>query len=181
MGARLGGGGIAGADGRARGQGRSRPGDASCANGRTWSRNGRSWTACARAAVSQAPDKRDRAAEAANVARLAAIDARIAEIDKRLAADFPDYAALSRPEPLSVEEVQAQLRADEALVLFLDTPGVEANPEETFVWVVTKTDMRWVRSDLGTPALTREVAALRCGLDAAAWEGERRSQVCRAS
>ena len=27
--------------------------------------------------------------------------------------------------------------------------------------------MRWVRSDLGTPALTREVAALRCGLDAA--------------
>ena len=52
------------------------------------------------AAVSQAPDKRDRAAEAANVARLAAIDTRIADIDKRLAADFPDYAALGRPEPL---------------------------------------------------------------------------------
>ena len=79
------------------------------------------------AAVSQAPDKRDRAAEAANVARLAAIDTRIADIDKRLAADFPDYAALSRPEPLSVEEVQAQLRADEALVLFLDTPAMEAD------------------------------------------------------
>jgi hypothetical protein len=45
-------------------------------------------------------------------------------------------------------------------------------PEETFVWVVTKTDMRWVRSDLGTPALTREVAALRCGLDGGAWEGD---------
>jgi hypothetical protein len=50
--------------------------------------------------VSQAPDKRDRAAEAANVARLAAIDARIGEIDRRLAADFPDYAALARPQPL---------------------------------------------------------------------------------
>jgi CHAT domain-containing protein len=30
---------------------------------------------------------------------------------------------------------------------------------------VTKTDVRWVRSDLGTPTLTREVATLRCGLD----------------
>ena len=124
------------------------------------------------AAVSQAPDKRDRAAEAANVTRLAAIDTRIADIDKRLATDFPDYAALSRPEPLSVEEVQAQLRADEALVLFLDTPEWKPTPEETFIWVVTKTDMRWVRSDLGTPALTREVAALRCGLDGGAWEGD---------
>jgi len=124
------------------------------------------------AAVSQAPDKRDRAAEAANVARLAAIDIRIAAIDQRLQADFPDYAALSRPEPLSVEEVQSQLRPDEALVLFLDTPAWQPTPEETFIWVVTKADMRWVKNDLGTPALTREVAALRCGLDAAAWEGE---------
>ncbi|MES0385900.1 MAG: hypothetical protein ABUJ98_15100, partial [Hyphomicrobium sp.] len=60
------------------------------------------------AAVSQAPDKRKRnaQAEAANVARLAAIDKRIAAIDKRLEADFPDYAALSRPEPLAVDDVQ---------------------------------------------------------------------------
>ena len=124
------------------------------------------------AAVSQAPDKRDRAAESANVTRLTAIDIRIADIDKRLAMDFPDYAALSRPEPLSVEEVQAQLRADEALVLFLDTPAWGPTPQETFVWVVTKTDMRWLRSDLGTPALTREVTALRCGLDRETWEGD---------
>jgi tetratricopeptide (TPR) repeat protein len=124
------------------------------------------------AAVSQAPGKRDHAAEAANVIRIAAIDKRIADIDKRLAMDFPDYAALSRPKPLSVEEVQLQLRPDEALVLFLDTRKWPTTPEETFIWVVTKTEARWVRSDLGTQALTREVAALRCGLDAAAWENE---------
>jgi CHAT domain-containing protein len=124
------------------------------------------------AAVAQAPDKRDRAAEAANVARLAAIDARITDINKRLTADFPDYAALARTTPLTVEEVQAQLGADEALVLFLDTPAWQPTPEETFIWVVTKTDLRWVRSDLGTPALTREVAALRCGLDMAVWYDE---------
>jgi CHAT domain-containing protein/tetratricopeptide (TPR) repeat protein len=123
-------------------------------------------------AVSQAPDKRDRQAEAANVVRLTEIDARISGIDKRLAVEFPDYAALSNPEPLSVEQVQADLRPDEALVLFLDTPQRDPTPEETFVWVVTRTDVRWVRSDLGTPTLTREVAALRCGLDATAWRGD---------
>jgi tetratricopeptide (TPR) repeat protein len=117
------------------------------------------------AAVAQVPDKRNREAEAENVARLAAIDTRIAVIDRELTANFPDYAALASPAPLSVEEVQAQLEPDEALVLFLDTPEWKPTPEETFIWVVTKTDMRWVRSELGTPALTREVAALRCGLD----------------
>jgi tetratricopeptide (TPR) repeat protein/CHAT domain-containing protein len=121
------------------------------------------------AAVAQTPDKRDRAAETANVARLTAIDLRITDIDKRLVAQFPDYAALARPTPLSVTEVQAELGASEALVLFLDTPEWQPTPEETFIWVVTKTDARWVRSDLGAPSLKREVAALRCGLDAAAW------------
>jgi CHAT domain-containing protein len=117
------------------------------------------------AAVAQPPGQRDAQAEAANNIRLAAIDSRIAEIDKQLAADFPEYAALASPAPLLVEAVQAELGANEALVLLLNTPEAEPTPEETFIWVVTKTGMRWVRSDLGTPTLTNEVAALRCGLD----------------
>lgn len=124
------------------------------------------------AAVTQEPDKRDRATEGANTARLGAIDDRIALIDKRLTANFPDYAALAMPVPLTVEEVQAQLGADEALMLFLDTPRLQPINEETFIWVVTKTAVRWVRSDLGSAALTREVQALRCGLDAAAWDSQ---------
>jgi tetratricopeptide (TPR) repeat protein/CHAT domain-containing protein len=117
------------------------------------------------AAVAQPPDKRNRDAEAANIERLTAIDARIAGIDQELAATFPDYAALANPSPLSVEDAQKQLGADEALVLFLDTAELKPTPEETFIWVVTKTDARWVRSELGTTALSREVTALRCGLD----------------
>jgi CHAT domain-containing protein len=117
------------------------------------------------AAVSQAPNKRDRAAEEDNTARLAAIDTLIAAIDKLLTADFPEYAALAKPEPLSIQQVQADLRPDEALVLFLDTPEWNPTPEETFIWVVTKTDMRWVRDEVGTPSFKREVEALRCGLD----------------
>ena len=65
--------------------------------------------------------------------------------------------------------MQSLLGEEEALVLFLDMLDMKPLPEESFVWVVTKSDVRWVRSDLGTPALTREVAALRCGLDAALW------------
>jgi tetratricopeptide (TPR) repeat protein len=123
------------------------------------------------ASVALAPDARKQQAdgEAENVARLHAIDARIAAIDVRLQNAFPEYAALTSPAPLSVEEVQAELGADEALVLFLDTPAWKSTPEETFIWVVTKTDMRWVRSELGTPALTADVAALRCGLDYQSW------------
>ena len=121
------------------------------------------------AALGQETAKRNAKAEAENDGRLAAIDGRIAEIDKRLKAEFPDYAALASPAPLPVEEVQAQLGADEALVLFLDTPEAKPTPEETFIWVVTKTEMRWVRSDLGKAALAREVQALRCGLDEEEW------------
>ena len=123
------------------------------------------------AAKSEEPKKRKADAEKRLVDRLAAIDTRLAEIDGRLKQDFPDYTALATPAPVSVTDVQAQLGADEALVLFLDTPEWKALPEETFIWVVTKTDVRWVRSDLGTVALTRDVAALRCGLDETAWEG----------
>ena len=117
------------------------------------------------ASISLEPDKRDKQAEATNVARLDAIDTHIAEIDKQLAKDFPDYAVLVSPKPLSIADVQSQLRDGDALVLFLDTPEIKPTPEETFVWVVTKAEMRWVKTDIGTKGLQDRVAALRCGLD----------------
>jgi tetratricopeptide (TPR) repeat protein len=123
------------------------------------------------ASKSEAPPKRNAVAEKALSQRLAAIDMRLAAIDARLAKDFPDYAALVSPAPVSVADVQAQLGTDEALVLFLDTPAWAPMPEETFVWVITKSHVRWVRSDLGTAALTRDVGALRCGFDGGAWDG----------
>jgi CHAT domain-containing protein/Tfp pilus assembly protein PilF len=125
------------------------------------------------AALGRDPAKRDAKAEAANRERMAAIDGRIAEIDKRLAKEFPDYAALTSSTPLAAGDVQAQLGADEALVLFLDTQEWKPTPEETFIWVVTKTQMRWVRADLGKATLSREVEALRCGLDYTVWRASR--------
>ena len=104
--------------------------------------------------------------------RIAKIDVRITEIDKTLARDFPEYAALASPEPLGIADVQAQLHADEALVLFLDTVDWKPTPEETFLWVVNKTAARWLRIELGTRALSERVAALRCGLDQSAWDDD---------
>jgi tetratricopeptide (TPR) repeat protein/CHAT domain-containing protein len=119
------------------------------------------------ASLALAPIERDRQANAEkeNVSRLAEIEAEIQRIDFELAAGFPNYVALASPAALSVEGVKSLLAANEALVLFIDTPSSIVTPEETFIWVVTKTDARRVRSELGTSALTREVSALRCGLD----------------
>jgi CHAT domain len=122
--------------------------------------------------VSQPPEKRNAAAEQEQRTRIAAIDARIAEIDQALAKNFPDYEKLVSSEPLTIADVQTQLRAEEVLVLFLDTPEAMSTPEETFLWVVSNTDARWIRVDLGTKALTERVSALRCGVDRSAWYDE---------
>ena len=124
-------------------------------------------------ARTESPVRRNPGTEAALSQRLAAIDTRLAEIDRSLAKGFPEYTELAAPEPLDVTEVQAHLRPNEALVLFLVTPEWKPTPEETFIWVVTKTHMRSIRAGLGTKALADEVQALRCGLDASAWTGPR--------
>jgi len=122
------------------------------------------------AAASTALEKRNKEAEAENVARIGAVEVRIGDIDTTLKDQFPDYAALASVAVASIAEVQAVLRDDEALLVFLDTDDrFKPLPEETFIWVVTKREAHWLRSNLGTEALAREVAALRCGLDATAW------------
>jgi CHAT domain-containing protein len=132
------------------------------------------------AAKSQPPEKRNPDAEKSLSDRLASIDTRLKAIDAQFAKDFPDYTLLSSPKPAPVAEVQAQLRDNEALVLFLDTDErFKPTPEETFIWVVTKGDMRWVKSELGTKALKERVDALRCGLDAAVWDDELAAARCR--
>jgi tetratricopeptide (TPR) repeat protein len=108
--------------------------------------------------------------------RLSAIDARLGEINKLLAKDFPEYKELTNPEPLSIAETQAQIRPDEALVLFLDAPAIGPAAEESFAWVVTKTDARWQRIERGPRWLAASVQALRCSLDPAPLAGH--EQLC---
>ncbi len=132
--------------------------------------------------------KADAKAAEAMRASIAALDGKLDVIDKRLAAEFPEYASLANPKPLTIAAVQAQLKADEALVLFLDVPVVGRLPEETLAWAITKTDARWISIPLGTDALAERVAKLRCGLDREglwSWSGvnqrwEANGAACRA-
>lgn len=118
------------------------------------------------------PAERDASAEAGNARELTAIEQEIRRIDTTLVKDFPDYAAVASPRPLPMEDVQRLLREDEALVFFFDTQAAMPLGEETFVWVVSKQEMKWSVLYIGTPRLAEEVATLRCGLDLAAWRGD---------
>lgn len=122
-------------------------------------------------ALGQDTAKRNSRASTQNRERMDAIDRRVREIDEQLKVQFPDYAVFANPVPLALQDVQTLLGSDEALVLFLDTAKWEPTPEETFIWVVTKTQTRWVRSHIGNYGIYREVYALRCGMDRVAWEG----------
>ncbi|MFZ0854874.1 MAG: tetratricopeptide repeat protein [Hyphomicrobiaceae bacterium] len=79
--------------------------------------------------------------------------------------DIPQFSPISHSEPLSVGQVQANLRSDEALILYLTMPERSA----LLVFVVTKTDVRWQRSDLAAEALNESTAALFCGLERMLW------------
>lgn len=129
------------------------------------------------AALARAVDER-RGDDVRARERLREIAASLTETDQKLRDTHPDYFTMASPGPLTAKDVQAQLRDDEALVLFLDTRAWHPVPEATFIWVVTKTSTRWTRSKLGTEALRTHVAALRCGLDTTLWNGRAEQTRC---
>lgn len=113
------------------------------------------------AAVSKERSKRDAAAEQRTKARLAVISTERASLQKALAAEFPDYAALSNPPPMTGAEIQALLSGDEAMVLFA------VADKESYVFALTRESFDWKPLPLGAEALSRKVAAFRRGLDVA--------------
>jgi len=112
-------------------------------------------------------------AKTAQEARTAigSIDIKLAAVNARLATEFKDFAELATPQPVTVAATQALLRDDEALVVFLDVPQFGKLAEECLIWIVTKTELRRVRSELGTEQLAERVHRLRAGLDRAAATG----------
>ena len=111
------------------------------------------------AAVSKERAKRDVAAEQRARARLAAIATERASLQKTFAAEFPNYAALSNPLPMTAKEIQALLSDDEAMVLFA------VAEKESYVFAITREGADWKPIPLGAEALSQKVAAFRRGLD----------------
>ena len=111
------------------------------------------------AAVSRQGVKRDASGEQRRRERVAAIAAERASLQKTFASEFPDYAALSNPLPMTAKQVQALLSDDEALLLFA------LADKESYVFALTRQGFDWKRIPLGAEALSRQVAAFRRGLD----------------
>jgi len=122
---------------------------------------------------SEAPDKRPEGLEASITRQTMDAEQRLTSVTSRLAKDFPEYAAVSAPEPLTMQMVQNYLRSDEALVLF----GFVGS--ETHLWAINTDAVRWVRLPVPTQKIEEIVPALRCGLDQSLWNGMESFERCR--
>lgn len=121
------------------------------------------------AAVSLAADARDRSNETALQKALAEATDRIADIDQRLATGFPRFSDLSMPRTIGVGEMQALLRDDEVLIQYYVPPLPYYGWAKGTVWAISRRAVRLVALPVTAKEIDDQVAALRCGLDEAAW------------
>jgi CHAT domain-containing protein len=110
-------------------------------------------------AVSKQSAQRDLAAEQRSRTRIATIANERAGLQKTLAVEFPDYASLSNPLPLTVKDIQPLLSADEAMVLY------SVVDKQSYVIAITREGVDWKAIPLGADALAQKVTAFRKGLD----------------
>jgi CHAT domain-containing protein/lipopolysaccharide biosynthesis regulator YciM len=105
-------------------------------------------------------------AEQSDPAQIDKIRRQIEDTERKLAAtkaqlekEFPDYAALSNPKPLKVEDVQKLLGSHEVLVLLL------TGEERSYVFAVTADGFDWRTIPAGRDDIAAKVAAFRRGLE----------------
>jgi CHAT domain-containing protein len=77
----------------------------------------------------------------------------------QLEKEFPDYAALSNPRPLKLEQVQKLLGPHEALLLFV------TGDEQSYVFAVTADRFDWRTIRAGRDDIAAKVTAFRRGLE----------------
>jgi tetratricopeptide (TPR) repeat protein len=104
--------------------------------------------------VSRPPAERNAAAEDQIRKRIEAVKAEREKIARLFNARFPDYVALSRPQPVSIEETQALLADDEALLVF----DFDAT---SHAWIVTRNAADWAELGVSARDLAAQVRALR--------------------
>jgi CHAT domain-containing protein len=80
------------------------------------------------------------------------------ETTAQISRDFPSYAELSSPTPLTVAQAQSLLKPDEALVLFI------TQRDQSFAFAVTREGAAMQQLALGAGELASRVSNLRKGL-----------------
>ena len=114
------------------------------------------------AAVSAEPSRRDAAREQRIRDRIAAIAKERSDLQATLTREFPDYAALSKPQPLTLKDIQALLADDEAVVI------VNLGPKDykSYVWAVTRSAADWKEFATTADQVSETVSRLRSLLNA---------------
>lgn len=90
---------------------------------------------------------------------LQAVSQRLDGLDLQISRQFPAYAELTRPLPLSATDTRALLNSDEAVLLILPAP------DATYIWALNGERAEWARSSLSEGDITKGVQALRRNLD----------------
>ena len=110
------------------------------------------------AAVSKPPAERNAATEDQIRKRIDEIKSERDKLQDVFNQRFPDYVALSKPQPLTIEQTQALLADDEALVTIdLD--------KKSYVWVITKDRAEWKELSVSAEDVSKAVETLRTGLN----------------
>ena len=107
------------------------------------------------AAITNEPSKRDAAAERRIRDRIAAVAKERADLQTVFTREFPDYAALSNPQPLTVKNVQTLLADDEALIV------VDLGLRQGYVWAITRSAAEWKELAITAAGASRTVSSLR--------------------
>lgn len=81
-------------------------------------------------------------------------------IDAELTIRFPEYQELTRPAPLSVSQIQALLRRDEAMLVY--TFG---GTQIGFLWVVRQTGAKFLGGQVDVQAMVANVATIRSEME----------------
>jgi CHAT domain-containing protein len=91
--------------------------------------------------------------------RMADLNGAIGQLNATLARQFPGYAALSAPKPLSATDAGKLLKPNEALVFLFSVQNV------VHVFAVTADAVSWRIVKVREDVLTQKIAAFRHGLD----------------
>ena len=109
-------------------------------------------------AVSKPPAERNASAEEQIRRRIDEIKSERDTLQDVFNRQFPDYVALSKPQPLTIEQTQALLADDEALV----TVDLD---RKTYVWVITKDRADWKELSISAEDVSKSVGILRTALN----------------
>ena len=112
------------------------------------------------ASISKEEAERDRPWEQRARVRMSVIAFQRAAFQKTFASEFPEYAALSNPQPIKSKDIRSLLSGDEAMVLF------SIQDDESYIFVLTREGMDWQSFPLGLGPkdISEKVLAFRRGL-----------------